>query len=152
MADSARSDRWIFVIGMFKLLKALAVGALGVGALLARGTDPATDLRHVVVRYGLAPGSHLVHALLARASGLHPQNLPLAAGVLLAYAAVFVVEGTALLLRQRWGEYLTVVVTGSLVPFEAYEIAQHVTALRVAGLALNVAVVAYLVAYLRRPR
>ena len=152
MASARGSDRWIVVIGVLKLLKAGAVGVLGVGAILARGHDPVGGVREAVHTFGLAPGSRVVNALVTRAAHLREHDLALAAGVLLAYAAVFVVEGVALLLRKRWGEYLTVLVTGSFVPFEVYEIARHATALRAAGLALNVVVVAYLAWHLRQRR
>lgn len=152
MASARGSDRWIVVIGVLKLLKAVAVGALGVGALLARGHDRVGEVHEVVRTFGLAPGSRVVNALVTRVAHLREHDLALAGGVLLAYAAVFVVEGVALLLRKRWGEYLTVLVTGSFVPFEGYELARHVTATRAAGIALNVAVVAYLAWHLRRRR
>jgi uncharacterized membrane protein (DUF2068 family) len=38
-----------------------------------------------------------------------------------------------------------------LIPFEIYEIAHHVTVVRIATFLVNVAVVVYLVARLRRP-
>ena len=39
-----------------------------------------------------------------------------------AYAIVFSVEGIGLLLGSRWAEWLTVVSTGLLIPFEIYEV------------------------------
>ena len=59
-------------------------------------------------------------------------------------------EGTGLLLRQRWAEYFTVVVTGSFIPLELYELARHVTVLRLIVIGINVAIVWYLIAALRR--
>jgi hypothetical protein len=55
-------------------------------------------------------------------------------------------------LRRRWAEYLTVIVTGSFIPLEIYEIVEHFTVLRVVVLAVNVAIVIYLVLDLRRER
>src|SRR5262249_47735664 len=49
-----------------------------------------------------------------------------------------------LLLKKRWAEWLTVLVTASFVPFEVYEIAQRGGAAKIAALVLNVAIVAYL--------
>jgi len=68
------------------------------------------------------------------------------------YAAVFLVEGTGLLLRKRWAEYLTTIVTASFVPFELYEMAHTPSVLKAAGIALNVAIVVYLIVRLRQKR
>jgi len=52
---------------------------------------------------------------------------------------------------KRWAEYLTVVATASLIPFELWEIARHFTWLKVGALGVNVAIVCYLIYLLRRP-
>lgn len=67
----------------------------------------------------------------------------------LAYAALEATEGVGLAMRRRWAEYLTVIATGILIPYEAYEVVLHATLFKVGALALNVAVVGYL-AYRKR--
>jgi uncharacterized membrane protein (DUF2068 family) len=52
-------------------------------------------------------------------------------------------------MRRRWAEYLTVIATGFLIPYEAYEVVRHITLLKVGALLLNIAVVGYL-AYRKR--
>jgi uncharacterized membrane protein (DUF2068 family) len=66
------------------------------------------------------------------------------------YAALLLTEGVGLLFRARWAEYFTVVITASFVPLELYEIARHLTLARVTVLAVNVAIVWYLIVRLRR--
>ncbi|PYN77642.1 MAG: hypothetical protein DMD96_23070 [Candidatus Rokuibacteriota bacterium] len=66
------------------------------------------------------------------------------------YSALFLSEGIGLLLRKRWAEYFTVIVTGSLIPLELYEIARRPTGVRVAVSLLNVSIVWYLARGLRR--
>ena len=61
-------------------------------------------------------------------------------------------EGTGLLLRKRWAEYFTIITTGGLIPLELYELSRHVTAVKIAVLIVNVAIVAYLVARVRKTR
>jgi len=68
------------------------------------------------------------------------------------YATVFLVEGWGLWREKRWAEYLTVIVTASLIPLEAWEISRHFTWLKVFALVVNVAIVLYLIVLLRRPR
>jgi uncharacterized membrane protein (DUF2068 family) len=69
--------------------------------------------------------------------------------VLIAYALVELAEGVGLALRRRWAEYLIVFASGLLIPYEIWEVVHKVTLFRVGGLALNVAIVAYL-AYNKR--
>ena len=69
--------------------------------------------------------------------------------VLIAYALVEGAEGVGLALRRRWAEYMIVFATGLLIPYEVWEVVHKVTLFRVGGLALNIAVVAYL-AYKKR--
>ena len=67
------------------------------------------------------------------------------------YAGIpFLAEGTGLWLRKRWGEWLTVSITSSLVPIELCEIYRHFGWVKVGVLALNVAIVIYLIYHMRR--
>jgi uncharacterized membrane protein (DUF2068 family) len=59
-------------------------------------------------------------------------------------------EGIGLLLRRRWAEYFTVIVTGSFIPLELYELSRHISMTRLIVVAINVAVVWYLIVVLRR--
>jgi uncharacterized membrane protein (DUF2068 family) len=61
-----------------------------------------------------------------------------------AYALLNLAEAYGLHRRLRWAEWLTVFATGLLIPFEVYEVWHRFTPLRVAVLALNVAIVIYL--------
>jgi uncharacterized membrane protein (DUF2068 family) len=59
-------------------------------------------------------------------------------------------EGVGLLLRQHWAEYFTILVTGSFVPLELYELTRRFTATRLLLIGVNVVVVWYLVLHLRQ--
>jgi len=67
-----------------------------------------------------------------------------------AYAALFLTEGTGLLLRKRWAQYFTIIVTGSFLPLEVYEFARHASVAKLLVILLNVAIIGYLVVRLRR--
>lgn len=71
-------------------------------------------------------------------------HLHLLGAVLLAYAAVEGIEAIGLWYQRRWAEYLTFVVTTSLLPLELYEIANHATPFKALAFVVNVAVVVYL--------
>ena len=72
----------------------------------------------------------------------HIRNLALLA---LAFGAVEGAEAVGLWLEQRWAEYLTVLVTASLLPLEVHELIKSVTVLKVVGFVINVAIVVYLI-------
>ncbi len=61
-----------------------------------------------------------------------------------AYALLNLAEAYGLHRRLRWAEWLTVLATGALIPFEFYEVWHRFTPVRVGVLALNVAIVMYL--------
>jgi len=91
--------------------------------------------------------SHSSHGLLHdldNAFTTSSSHLHLLGAVLLAYGAVEAVEAIGLWYQRRWAEYLTFLVTASLLPLEVYEIADRTTPFKVIAFLINVAVVAYL--------
>ena len=147
-----RRDRWLTLIGIGKLLKATVLIVVGVLAMRATRPDDAAKLHHLVATLGFHPGSHFVHDALERVAGLDAKRLREIGVATFVYAALFLVEGLGLLARKRWAEYFTVIITGSFIPLEVYEMVRHFTAGRLLGAALNVAAVAYLVHHLRKTR
>lgn len=73
-----------------------------------------------------------------------PAHLREAAGVVLAYGVLEAAEMVGLWFAKRWAEYLTFLATVALVPFEVYELAKAVSALKLVTLILNLAIVIYL--------
>jgi uncharacterized membrane protein (DUF2068 family) len=61
------------------------------------------------------------------------------------YAAIEVVEGTGLWLARRWGEYFAMIVTSLGLPLEIYDLTRKVSALALVLLAVNLALVLYLI-------
>lgn len=82
--------------------------------------------------------------------GLSPQRFEIIGIGACIYATLFAVEGWGLWRGKRWAEYLTVFATASLIPFEVWELARHVTPLKIAAIAVNVAIVVYLWRVVRR--
>jgi uncharacterized membrane protein (DUF2068 family) len=79
-------------------------------------------------------------------------SLSFTAYALLADAALSSVEGWALSRGYTWGEWLVVVTTAGLVPFEIGALIRHLRVGRVILLVLNVAIVVYLVINIRQRR
>ncbi|MFZ0863188.1 MAG: DUF2127 domain-containing protein [Candidatus Sulfotelmatobacter sp.] len=143
-------DRLLRVIAVFKFVKCAMLIALGVGAFKLLHRDVGRIAEHWVDALRLDPGNRFVDAALGKAAHLRPEQIKkLGLGSFL-YAALFLVEGTGLWLEKRWGEWLTVIITGSLVPVEIYEIYRHPSAVKVAVLVINLGIVGYLIDHIRR--
>jgi uncharacterized membrane protein (DUF2068 family) len=140
------------LIAIFKLFKAITLIAVGIGALKLFHHGPGGTLAHWVERLGLNPGGRYVDLALSKVSSVSPQRLKDVGFGSFVYAALFLTEGLGLWLMKPWGEWVTVFITGSLVPLEVYEIVKHPTAGKVIILLLNIAVVVYLVLRIRRER
>jgi uncharacterized membrane protein (DUF2068 family) len=142
-------DRLLRLIALFKFFKAAMLIALGVGAFRLLHKDVGGIVEHWVEALRLDPGNRFVDAALAKASNLRPEQIKkLGLGSFL-YAALFLAEGTGLWLEKRWGEWLSVIITSSLVPVEIYEIYRHPSAVKVALLVINLAIVGYLIYRIR---
>jgi uncharacterized membrane protein (DUF2068 family) len=83
---------------------------------------------------------HDLHNLFA----ISIANLYVAGAAVAAYAVLEGTEAVGLWLGRRWAEYLTFVATAIFVPYEIYELAKSVSALKVLALLINLAIVAYL--------
>jgi uncharacterized membrane protein (DUF2068 family) len=144
--------RLIRLIAWFKLLNAVLLIALGVGVLKLLNTDVTSVLEQLARRLGLGPGSRFVGRVILNAATVTPNRIKdLGVGSFI-YAGLFLTEGIGLWFMKRWAEWLTVIVTSSLVPVETYEIYRHPTAIKVLLLILNLVVVGFLLYRLRGRR
>jgi len=68
------------------------------------------------------------------------------------YTAILVTEGTGLWMRKLWAEWLTVIASASLIPFELYHLFtnSHNPLAVLAATVLNIVIVIYLVGQLRK--
>ena len=132
--------RWIAV---FKLVKAISLILMGLGALKLIHTDPDGALTQWAM--GLDPGGRFVDRFIEKAASLPPQKFEELGIGSFVYAALFLIEGTGLWLRKRWGEWVTVIITGSLVPVEIFEMVKRPTAGKALLFVVNLAVVVYLI-------
>ena len=126
--------------------------ALGVGAFRLLHRDVREILEHITEALRIDPGNRFVDAVLMKAELLRPEQIKrLGLGSFL-YAALFLAEGTGLWLRKPWGEWLTVIITSSLIPVEIYEIYRHPGWVKAAVFVVNVAIVGYLIYQIRSRR
>src|SRR4051812_28239892 len=115
MSHEGRAGLRIIAAG--KLVKVLTLVSAGIAALATVGHDPPHVVRHVANGIGIAPGNHLLQELTAKVAGLSTRGLVEIALGCFAYAALFGTEGIGLWLEKKWGEYLTIFITVSFIPF-----------------------------------
>jgi uncharacterized membrane protein (DUF2068 family) len=141
----ATGRRVLKLIALFRWSKALVLvgAALGAMRLLQPGT--AQRIARWAMHLPFAAQHRFVSDGIAKITHLDTTKVEWIVAGLLAYAALFAVEGVGLWLEKRWGEWLTIVATTSFIPFEIYELYRRATAVRAALLVANVAIVIYLV-------
>jgi len=130
------------------LFAAIAIGALALRADLSLARAAATRWLNFLNSLANQTGGD-THPIVARE--LH-RILTLQKGSLLVLGvtsiAYCVVEGTeaiGLWLEKRWAEYLTALATAGFLPFEILELAKSVTVLKLVVLAVNLAILIWLV-------
>jgi len=152
MTKPKAHGRGLRLIAAFKLLKGLALLALGIGALKLLHKDVEAIVVHWINVFQVDPHSHYLQLLLEKLSILDDRRLKeLSAGTFI-YSAIFLTEGAGLAFRKSCAEYLTIITTASLLPLEIYELAKHASIGKVLALVINLAVVIYLVPEIRRSR
>jgi uncharacterized membrane protein (DUF2068 family) len=139
----------LFLIGVFKLFKALLLIVAGIGAIKLLHKDLASTAMHWVQVLRVDPENRYIHGVLVRIFRVTPKQLrELSVGTFI-YAGLFLTEGFGLLLRKHWAEYFTIITTGLFIPLEIYELARHFTVTKLVVTVINVLIVWYLVVRVR---
>jgi uncharacterized membrane protein (DUF2068 family) len=143
-------DPGIRLIALFELLKGVAVLTLAVGMLSLLHRDLADTLTAWIEHLRIDPDNRLIHGFLEKVANLDRRQLEAIDAGSFFYAALRLAEGLGLLMRQRWAAWLTTVGTAAFIPLEVWELRARVSLPRIAVLVLNVAMLLYLAARLRR--
>ena len=152
MTKLTARGRGLRLIAAFKLLKGLALLALGIGALKLLHKDVEAIVVHWINVFQVDPHSHYLQLLLEKLSILDDRRLKELSIGTFVYSAIFLTECVGLAFRKSWAEYLTIITTASLLPLEIYELAKHASIGKVLALVINLAVVVYLVLVIRQSR
>jgi uncharacterized membrane protein (DUF2068 family) len=136
-------------IAIYKLVKVLLLLALAYGEVRLSDASLAAKL----VTWASARPLGLEHDVATRFlewfSGLNASRVHALRIVTLSYAAVFATEGIGLWMQKRWAEWLTVIVTASLIPLEVWELIFRPNVGKAAVLVANTAIVIYLAWHVR---
>jgi uncharacterized membrane protein (DUF2068 family) len=139
-----RRNPLLLTIAVYKFLHALFFIAIGIGAhrLLHKDIADQIDLFARHLRFN--PESRLVTFVLEKASLINDPVLRRIGLFAYCYAALTMVEGIGLYLEKAWGEFLTLAITASFLPWELFEIYRHVSWLHIGLFAINILVFLYL--------
>ena len=137
-------DRFVHVV-LFGLVFAVALELrLNIGPLRDAAQRVLDSLNQATAN-STQGGSHsfLVREL-QRLVDLRTGALDVLLATSLAYAVLELVEAIGLWHERRWAEYLTVIATAGLMPFEIIELTRRVTVFRVGALVVNLLIVVWL--------
>ena len=136
-------------IAIYKLFKVLLLLAVVYGEVRLRDGS----LSAMLLSWAAARPSGLEHDIVTRVlgwlSGLSETKIHALRFVTLTYAVVFAVEGVGLWMQKRWAEWLTTVITASLIPLEVWELLERPNLGKAVVVVANSAIVAYLVWHVR---
>jgi len=137
-------DRLLLSIAVYKLLHALFFIAIGIGAHRLLHKDLADEIDLFARHLRFNPESRLISFVLEKASLVNDPLLRRIGFFAYCYAGLTLAEGIGLYLEKAWGEFLTLAITASFLPWELIEIFRHVSWIRIGLLAINLVVFVYL--------
>jgi uncharacterized membrane protein (DUF2068 family) len=148
---SASTDRRIIrLIALERGVRGVLLVAAGAYLVTHQDTDFGRLADHVMRAVELDPRRPFLHHIIVRLHGLHAGTVLLTGIGAVAYGVLELVEGVGLWRDKLWAEFLTVIATTLLVPLELFELVRKPSLLKAGGIAVNVAIVVYLIVRLRR--
>ncbi|MGD0016822.1 MAG: DUF2127 domain-containing protein [Verrucomicrobiia bacterium] len=137
-------DLGFLIIAVLKLVKGALLLLVGLGTLSLLDKNVMARVSHWAHALPIDWNRHIIQNLLLRLGVVAKRDIGLISATTFFLAALLLTEGIGLLLEKVWAEYLTFVFTASFIPIEVYKLTQHVTPARLAALAINVVIAAYL--------
>ena len=150
--DPSRIRLILRLIAAERVLRGTLLVGAGVYLFSHLGSDFGRVAERIMRAVELDPRTHFLHRIVDYLHNLHAHELKIAAALAIGYGVLELVEGVGLWLDQIWAEYLVIVATSLLIPFELYELVRHPSPWKAAGILVNVLIVLYLVHLLRRRR
>ena len=137
MQNTSSSRAGLIIIGVFKLIKSLALVVVGIGVLKLVHHDVVDVLSGWVSAVHVDPDNKYFQHVMTKLLSVDDRKLKeLGAGSFF-YAGLFLTEGLGLVLLQTWAEYFTILITSSFLPVEVYLMMQHFTVVRLLATLVN---------------
>ncbi len=142
--------RGLFLVGLFKLSKAVFFVSVGAGALHLIHRDLGVLVMRLVDSLPIDPEGRVVSMIMDKADLIDAHDLRRIGAGAFIYAVLCLVEGTGLVLQKTWAEYFTTVLTFMGLPVEIFEILRRFTWFKVGALVINLVILFYLLWVLKR--
>jgi len=140
------------LIAAIKIAKGVLLTGIGLGLFRAIDHDLGETTRKVALHLRIDPENHMFRIILEKATNIEPHTLRTFGLISLLYAAELYVEGVGLWLNQAWAKYLVVIATALFVPEEVRACFIAFSWERAGLLAVNIAVLFYVIWVLWRPK
>jgi uncharacterized membrane protein (DUF2068 family) len=139
-------------IALYKLVKVILLLATAYEVVRLQNSSIISQIYNWMATLPSGLERDVVRNALTKFAGLTHAELRFWRGVTLVYATIFSIEGIGLWMRQAWAEWLTIIVTGSLIPLEIYEFLRGPNYGKTALIVVNAAIVWYLIVRVRHER
>jgi len=136
-------------IALFEAFKATLVLVAGFGVLFFLNHDLQRTVMEMVHALRLDPASRIPSRAIALASQIAGFNFRWITVAAVVYAAIRYAEAWGMWFDKAWGNWIGALSGLIYLPFEAYEIVERVTVLRVSLIVVNIAIIAFLMWHLR---
>ena len=147
---SPAEKRGLFLVGLFKLAKALFFLAIGAGALHLIHRNLGDLVMRLVDALPIDPEGRVVSIVMDKADLIDAHDLRRIGAGAFIYAILCLIEGTGLVLRKTWAEYVTVMLTVLGLPLEVFELLHRASWLKAGALLANLLILFYLLWVLKR--
>ena len=144
--DTISGTAALRLVAVYEAAKGVLVLAAGLGLLSLLHRDVAAAAERLIEHLHLNPARHSARVILQAASHLTDAKLWALAAAAIIYATVRLAEAYGLWNRRTWAEWFALLSGAMYLPWELYEVLERATRLRLTLLAINAAIVVYLLA------
>lgn len=145
-------DSGLYLIGLFKLGKAIFFLGVSLGALHFIHHDLGDTVDRIFRELHFDPESRVVDFITDKVALVTHHKLRLISLGSVLYACLCCTEAYGLLRRRTWAEFVTLWLSASFLPWESYEIVRDPNLWHLTIILVNLAVVAYLVWMIQRKK
>jgi uncharacterized membrane protein (DUF2068 family) len=143
------ASRWLGLLGGIKVVEGIALCAIALELFELIDQDLAAFFDLWISRLHVDPHNPIIAAALGRAGGIDRARLAEYGDVAGAFGGMSLIQGIGLWLRRAWAEYVCAFSTAAFLPLEVHELIASPHVASAGMLAVNAAVVAYLVRRIR---
>lgn len=139
-----KHETFLKIIIIEKSTLGIIAALLSFGVIIFINKDMEEFANQIVDYFDLDMDNSYIEAMITGIGMIKNRTMIVFSIGMVSYASLNLAMAYGLHRRKRWAEWLTVIATALLIPFEIYEIIQEQTLIRISILILNCAIVYYL--------